>query len=142
MIEIRATEGTLEESIGQGEFASELEEMSALAGVVAHRQRAGVRPGHEHIVAPAIDLHLVLVEAVHRYRRQDVGGLVVRGLIDAERSIRHRRWISRIGLGRLVATGSPLPDRWQLRQHRAVPIQLDEGHRRRLGDAERAREIR
>ena len=77
MIEIGATEGAHKKSVGEAKFARELIEMRARAAIGSHRQRTNVGPGDEHVIETTVDLHLVLIKAMHRYRGQDVGGRIV-----------------------------------------------------------------
>ena len=120
MIEVGATEGAHESLVGEGVFACEPIKMRPLAMIGAHRQRTDIGPGDEHVIATTVDLHLVLIETMHRYRGQDVGGRIVGRLADKERPVGHRSRIGGIGLGRfdMFGVGGNLvggPQRRQMR---------------------------
>ena len=86
---------------------------------------------------PAVDLHPVLIKAVHGIDGQHASRAVVRRFIDRERRIRHRGWVGGIG-----CPGAAPPDRRKMRQDRAVAVPLKERLGRRLCDPQRTRETR
>ena len=64
MIEEGTTEGSHEEVVGQSVFLGDLPRRHLGAVPQAHHQGTGIGIGDELVVAPAIDLHLVLIETV------------------------------------------------------------------------------
>ena len=71
VVEERTAEGAHEEVVAQRELLGQAPQAQVhrAVAVVAHDQRAGVAPGDEAVVAPAVDLHLVLVERVDQVAR-------------------------------------------------------------------------
>src|SRR3546814_21121608 len=66
VVEIRAAERAHEEIVAQGEVARDLPqpEVGSIVAIMPHHQRAAVSPGDEAVVAPAVDLQLIVVESV------------------------------------------------------------------------------
>jgi hypothetical protein len=56
----------MKEPIGQCVFACQAEQRQRAAVEIAHRQRPGIGHGDESVHLPAIDLLLLLVEAMNR----------------------------------------------------------------------------
>ena len=139
VIEERAAERAHEEVVGERVLARHLPHRHVAAVVVAHRERAGIGVRSEEVIAAAVDLHDVVVEAVHeiacRHPDRRAGAAAVErvGAVDAERPVRQA---DRLGLGhdrRPPDCRQAAPDGRQHRQHRTVDIALRQ-HR-----AERAR---
>jgi hypothetical protein len=82
---LAAPERSLEEVVRQGPALRVLRERQVARVVVAHREPLGIGPGDELVVLPTVDLHLVLVVAVHQVPRRLVERDV---LVDAERLVR------------------------------------------------------
>ncbi len=91
MVEERAAKGTHEKVVAQGVLAGQLPQpkIHRSVGVMTHHHRAGIAPGNETVVAPAIDLQLVLVEAVHQVARDHaVRKRCAIGCVQRERLVR------------------------------------------------------
>src|SRR3546814_6788541 len=71
VVEIRAAERAHEEIVAQGEVARDLPQpqVGGIVAIMPHNQRAAVSPGDEAVVAPAVDLQLVVVESVDQDRK-------------------------------------------------------------------------
>ena len=121
MVEVGASKSSHEKLVGKSEFLSQLVQIGALRIVMAHDQRTDVGPGDKHIVFAVVDLHPVLIEAVHGTDGQHASRTVVRLFVDGERRIRHRGRVGGIG-----CPGAALPDRRKMRQDRAVAVPLKE----------------
>src|SRR3546814_16619221 len=73
VVEIRAAERAHEEIVAQGEVARDLPqpEVGSIVAIMPHHQRAAVSPGDEAVVAPAVDLQLIVVESVDQIAGDD-----------------------------------------------------------------------
>ncbi len=91
MIEVRAAERAHEEIVGEGVFLGPSPQSQLAAVEMAHRPAADGRHRGEHVVAPAVDLLLVVVKGVDRARRELVEPDVYRRRIDPERLVRQAR---------------------------------------------------
>ncbi len=106
--------------------------------IVTHDQGPAVAPGHEAVVAPAVDLHLVLVEGVdqipcHHPMRQRIAVLGRQGerRIDLGRQVLFADMIRAV-FDHLLVLDHAAPDRRQAVQNLAVAVALN-GHFRRQG---------
>src|SRR3546814_2458227 len=77
------------EIVAQGEVARDLPQpqVGGIVAIMPHNQRAAVSPGDEAVVAPAVDLQLVVVESVDQIAGDDA----VRQRIALRRAERERR---------------------------------------------------
>ena len=92
---------------------------------MAHDECAGIGPGGEAIVLAAIDLHLVLVEAVPQVAGHDVQRLMKStGCVDAERLVGKMRGLRFRDGRRHTGGGQSVPDGWQFLHHGAVAVTL------------------
>src|SRR5438552_86934 len=92
---------------------------------MTHHQRAGIGPGDELVVPAAVDLHLLLVEAVPKVMRDDVGALVeTLGIVDGEHGVGEMRGLGFRHSRRHALAGQPAPGRRQLRKRLAVAVEL------------------
>src|SRR6266852_9119707 len=99
---------------------------------IAHRPAADIRHRGEHVVAPAVDLLLLVVEGVDRARRELVEPDVYRRRIDPERLVRQARK-ARVRL----AAGAENREVWQ---GRAVMVELNPLLGGRVGNTVRSGE--
>src|SRR3546814_3528938 len=67
--------------------SSDLPQVGGIVAIMPHNQRAAVSPGDEAVVAPAVDLQLVVVESVDQIAGDDA----VRQRIALRRAERERR---------------------------------------------------
>src|SRR6266508_1239826 len=98
VIQERAAEGRVEEVIGHGVLLGELAFRHIGSIVVTHRQAAIIAPGHKLVHLAAVDLILLLIEAVDQ-----VADLLIGRHITGDRKGLHRhiRREARIGTSRL-----------------------------------------
>src|SRR6266566_3899618 len=99
---------------------------------MAHRPASDARHRGKHVVAPAVDLLLLVVEGVDRARRELVEADVYRWRIDPEWLVRHARK-ARVRL----AAGT---ENRQLGQRRPVMVELGPLFGGRVGNAVRSGE--
>ncbi len=114
-----------EEIVGQHKLFGHAPHAHLRPIVVAHGERARIGKRREAIVLAAIDLHLVLIEAMYEVSRDNVQRLMepVR-IIDGKWRIRQMRRV-RLGDGRNHACrGEAVPYRRQFLERRTVAIQL------------------
>ena len=94
MIEHRPAERRMEHPIAQGKLFRQPPVSGIGQIVVAHHQAAGIGDDGELVHLAAVDLHLLLIEAVD----QITGGLACRNVgVDRERRIRQVRGKARVG---------------------------------------------
>ncbi len=147
VVQERAAEGAHEEVVGQHVFLGQLPQLHAAAVVVAHGEAAGVGPGGELVVAAAVDLHLVLEEAVVEiagdHVRPDLhaGGLEAGRGVDLEGAVVLAGGAAFRHGDRLARCGDAAPDLGQLGEYgaRRVAVHLRHvaagGGRIHAGDA-------
>ncbi len=127
VIQERTAERAHEEVVGERVLLRDLpqRQLVGVQRVVAHHQTAGIGDSGEPVVLAAVDLHLVLVEAVvqvarrHADRRVEAVRIVDRegGVRQVRRHrLRHRR--------RHAGLRETVPDLRQRRQHGAVAVEL------------------
>ena len=132
MVEERTAESAHEEVVAQGVLPRELPQLQVCraVGIVTHHHRAGVAPGDEAIVPAAIDLQLVLVEAMHQIARNHA--VRQRGAVGGAQGERLVRQAADRMLADLVLTAvdrlrvrrQAAPDRRQGGEQAAVAVTL------------------
>ena len=136
MVEERSSESTHEEVVGKNVASRDSPHWQRASIIVPHDKRAGISIGNEHIVAAAVDLHLILIKSMPEIarghaERQPKAGRVV----DRKRPV-GEVLCSGLGNFRLDARWrEAAPDRRQLLKHRAVPIALHKATRAGVTDA-------
>ena len=83
MVHVRAAEGRHEEVVAQRVLLGDLPQVQVFRrfAVVAHHQAAAVGPRGKAVVLAAVDLHLVVIEAVHQVARDDAFGQGLAGRV-------------------------------------------------------------
>ena len=133
MVQERTAKSAHEEVVGQRVLLRQVPQLHLAAVEVAHAQATCVGVGRELVVLAAVDLHLVVIEAVHQVARDgrlaDDGTGVEEAcrVVDAEHLVRHADGL-RLRDGRGLASGSDAaPYRRQCREGRAVEVFLGLG---------------
>ena len=108
----RTAEGADVEVVGQRVLLGDVPHRHLAAVVVTHDQAACIGMRREHVVLAAVDLHLIVIEAVHQIAR-DHGRIHIEAVlaIDLERAV---RVIGRLRLGNhflLARDGHAAPGR-------------------------------
>ncbi|MNQ56983.1 hypothetical protein D3C85_711230 [compost metagenome] len=121
-----AAEGADEEVVGQRILLGDVPQLHLAAIVIAHRESARIGIRGELVVGAAVDLHLVVVEAVHEVARDHRLRQVQRaiGIVDLERLVGQ---VGRLRLrddGALAGRRHAAPGGWQHGQGAAVDVFL------------------
>ncbi|MNS84913.1 hypothetical protein D3C72_1187580 [compost metagenome] len=128
VVHVGAAEGRHEEVVAQRVLLGDLPQVQVFRrfAVVAHHQAAAVGPCGKAVVLAAVDLHLVVIEAVHEVARDHRLRQVQRaiGIVDLERLVGQ---VGRLRLrddGALAGRRHAAPGGWQHGQGAAVDVFL------------------
>ena len=125
MIAERAAEAGHEEIVGERIALGDLPELHSRSVVIAHDEGAGIAISDEAIILAAIDLHLVLIEAMNEVAGRDRDRQVEAvGIVDCEGRIGKMRGSRFDDRGHSALAGQTFPDRRQFRQDTAVAVGL------------------
>ena len=92
---------------------------------MAHHQAARICPSNEPVVLAAVDLHLLLIEAMPEIAGGDADRLVdARGVVDGERRVGQMRRLRLGHGGRHALGGQTAPGRRQFLKRGAIAVEL------------------
>ena len=139
MVQERTAESAHEEVVGQRVLLREIPQLHLAAVEVTHAQAARVGVGRELVVLAAVDLHLVVIEAVHQVARDgrladDGAGVEEAGrVVDAEHLVGHAGRLRLRDGGGLASGSHATPHRGQHGQGRTVEVFLRRDRARSRG---------
>jgi hypothetical protein len=125
VVEKRTAECTGEEVVGEHVALGDVPQRQPRAIVMAHDQTAGVRIGHEVVVLAAIDLHLVLIEAMPQIMGGDCERLVESfRVVDRKQRVGQMLGLRLSHRRRNAWRRQATPDRRELLERGSVAIEL------------------